>query len=202
LSETVFTKVDYYLSGLIEYIEIGDIGLPDMQRPFVWNNAKVRDLFDSMYKGYPVGYLLFWQNGLAADDRSIGANAKQKVPKLVIVDGQQRLTSLYAVVKGISVYRENYESEFIKIAFNPLEEKFEVSDAAIQRDAAYIPDIINGSVTMLFIFMSVVGSCPMIMKGVLSTLTVAYCSHLIKYAPTQRFHLFILQKKCTSYLSI
>jgi hypothetical protein len=141
LSETVFTKVDYYLSGLIEYIEIGDIGLPDMQRPFVWNNAKVRDLFDSMYKGYPVGYLLFWQNGLAADDRSIGANAKQKVPKLVIVDGQQRLTSLYAVVKGISVYRENYESEFIKIAFNPLEEKFEVSDAAIQRDAAYIPDI-------------------------------------------------------------
>jgi len=68
--------------------------------------AKVRDLFDSMYKGYPVGYLLLWQNGLTADERSIGTDIKQKPPKLVIVDGQQRLTSLYAVFKGISVFRE------------------------------------------------------------------------------------------------
>jgi hypothetical protein len=141
MSETVFTKVDYDLDTLINYIEVGDIGLPHIQRPFVWKNAKVRDLFDSMYKGYPVGYLLFWQNGLTADERAIGTNTKQKPPKLVIVDGQQRLTSLYAVVKGISVFRENYESEKICIAFNPLEEKFEVADAAIQRDTAYIPDI-------------------------------------------------------------
>ena len=141
MSETVFTKVDYDLDTLINYIELGDIGLPHIQRPFVWKNAKVRDLFDSMYKGYPVGYLLFWQNGLTADERAIGTDIKQKPPKLVIVDGQQRLTSLYAVVKGISVFRENYESEKICIAFNPLEEKFEVADAAIQRDTAYIPDI-------------------------------------------------------------
>jgi len=141
MSETVFTKVDYDLDTLINYIGVGDIGLPHIQRPFVWKNAKVRDLFDSMYKGYPVGYLLFWQNGLTADERAIGTNTKQKPPKLVIVDGQQRLTSLYAVVKGISVFRENYESEKICIAFNPLEEKFEVADAAIQRDTAYIPDI-------------------------------------------------------------
>ena len=141
MSETVFTKVDYDLDTLINYIGVGDIGLPHIQRPFVWKNAKVRDLFDSMYKGYPVGFLLFWQNGLTADERAIGTNTKQKPPKLVIVDGQQRLTSLYAVVKGISVFRENYESEKICIAFNPLEEKFEVADAAIQRDTAYIPDI-------------------------------------------------------------
>ena len=141
MSETVFTKVDYDLNALIKFIELGDIGLPDIQRPFVWKNAKVRDLFDSMYKGYPVGYLLLWQNGLTADERSIGTDIKQKPPKLVIVDGQQRLTSLYAVFKGISVFRENYESEKICIAFNPLEEKFEVADAAIQRDVAYIPDI-------------------------------------------------------------
>jgi len=141
MSKTVFTKVDYSLDKLINSIELGDIGLPDIQRPFVWKNAKVRDLFDSMYKGYPVGYLLLWQNGLTADERSIGTDIKQKPPKLVIVDGQQRLTSLYAVFKGISVFRENYESEKIYIAFNPLEEKFEVADAAIQRDAAYIPDI-------------------------------------------------------------
>jgi uncharacterized protein with ParB-like and HNH nuclease domain len=107
MSETVFTKVDYDLGALIKFIGLGEIGLPDIQRPFVWKNAKVRDLFDSMYKGYPVGYLLFWQNGLAADTRTIGTDTKQKPPRLVIVDGQQRLTSLYAVVKGIPVVREN-----------------------------------------------------------------------------------------------
>ena len=141
MSETVFTKVDYDLGALIKYIGLGEIGLPDIQRPFVWKNAKVRDLFDSMYKGYPVGYLLLWQNGLAADTRTIGADTKQKPPRLVIVDGQQRLTSLYAVVKGIPVIRENYQTEKISIAFNPLEEKFEVADAAIRRDKSYIPDI-------------------------------------------------------------
>lgn len=141
MSDTVFAKVDYDLSKLVEYIALGEIGLPDIQRPFVWKNAKVRDLFDSMYRGYPVGYLLFWQNGLAADSRTIGAEQKQKPPRLVIVDGQQRLTSLYAVVRGIPVVRENYSSEQIYIAFNPLEEKFEVADAAIRRDAAYISDI-------------------------------------------------------------
>lgn len=141
MSDTVFAKVDYDLSKLMEYIALGEIGLPDIQRPFVWKNAKVRDLFDSMYRGYPVGYLLFWQNGQAADSRTIGAEQKQKPPRLVVVDGQQRLTSLYAVVRGIPVVRENYSSEQIYIAFNPLEEKFEVADAAIRRDSAYIPDI-------------------------------------------------------------
>ena len=141
MSDTVFAKVDYDLSKLVEYIALGEIGLPDLQRPFVWKNAKVRDLFDSMYKGYPVGYLLFWQNGSAADERTIGVDTKQKPPRLVIVDGQQRLTSLYAVVKGIPVVRDNYDSEQIYIAFNPVEEKFEVADAAIRRDAAYISDI-------------------------------------------------------------
>lgn len=141
MSETVFAKVDLNLGALVEFIALGEIGLPDIQRPFVWKNAKVRDLFDSMYKGYPVGYLLFWQNGLAASDRTIGTDHKQKPPGLVIVDGQQRLTSLYAVVKGVPVVRENYGSEKIYIAFNPLEERFEVADAAIRRDAAFIPDI-------------------------------------------------------------
>ena len=89
---------------------------------------------------YPVGYLLLWQNGLTAD-RAIGTDAKQKPPRLVIVDGQQRLTSLYAVVKGVPVVRYNYDSEQIRIAFNPLEERFEVHDAAIQRDKSFIPDI-------------------------------------------------------------
>ena len=120
----------------------GEIGLPDIQRPFVWKNAKVRHLFDSMYKGYPVGYFLFWQNGFEkSGDRQIRTEDKQKPPRLVIVDGQQRLTSLYAVVNNIPVVRNNVETEKIQIAFNPLEERFEVIDAAVARDPLYLPDI-------------------------------------------------------------
>lgn len=141
MSETVFKQVNYDLGSLTKFIELGEIGLPDIQRPFVWKNAKVRDLFDSMYQGYPVGYLLLWQNAYDEDTKAIGTDSKQKPPRLLIVDGQQRLTSLYAVVKGIPVIRENYDAETIAIAFNPLQEKFEVADAAIPRDKAYIPNI-------------------------------------------------------------
>jgi len=141
MSDTVFTKVDYDLGTLVKYIGIGEIGLPDIQRPFVWKNSKVRDLFDSMYKGYPVGYLLFWRNALGDSLKHIGIENKQKPPRLVIVDGQQRLTSLYAVIKGIPILRDNFERELIQIAFNPLEERFEVADAAIHRDKAFIPSI-------------------------------------------------------------
>ena len=141
MPETVFKKVDYTLKDLVGYIQMGEIGLPDIQRPFVWKNAKVRDLFDSMYRGYPVGYLLLWQNALTEDAKTIGEENKQKPPRLLIVDGQQRLTSLYAVVRGVAVLRENYTREPIQIAFNPLDEKFEVADAAILRDAAFITSI-------------------------------------------------------------
>ena len=141
MSTTIFKKVDYELRGLVNDIALGRIGLPDIQRPFVWKNVKVRDLFDSMYKGFPVGYLLLWENGSAEGHRAIGADAKQVPPQLVIVDGQQRLTSLYAVVKNVPVVRDNYKTEPIRIAFNPLEEKFEVANAATRRDKTYIPDI-------------------------------------------------------------
>lgn len=141
MSETVFKHVQWDLNALVKFIELGEIGLPDIQRPFVWKNAKVRDLFDSMYKGYPVGYLLFWQNGLTDDAKLIGTDQKQKIPRLLIVDGQQRLTSLYAVVRNVKVLREDFSEESIQIAFNPLLEKFEVADAAIRKDKAYLPDI-------------------------------------------------------------
>lgn len=140
MHRTLFKKVDYDLSTLVSAIDSGEIGLPDIQRPFVWSNQKVRDLFDSMYRGYPVGYLLLWENGLVSD-HSIGVEPKEKESRLVIVDGQQRLTSLYAVIKGVQIIRDNYKSEHIHISFNPLEERFEVADAAIRRDKAFIPDI-------------------------------------------------------------
>lgn len=141
MSEPVFNKVDYTLGTLMDSIQMGSIGLPDIQRPFVWKNAKVRNLFDSMYRGFPVGYLLLWENGIEGGSKSIGTDGKQKAPSLLIVDGQQRLTSLYAVIRGVPVVREDYQSETIEIAFNPLLEKFEVLDAAIKRDPAFIPNI-------------------------------------------------------------
>ena len=120
---------------------MGQIGLPDLQRPFVWPNKKVRDLFDSMYRGYPVGYLLFWENGGAGQMKSIGMGRKQLPAQLLVIDGQQRLTSLYAVIKGLAVKRENFKEERIQIAFNPLEQSFEVADAAIRKDPTWISDI-------------------------------------------------------------
>ena len=138
---TLFKEVNYNLTTLIQQIDLGVIGLPDIQRPFVWKDTKVRDLFDSMYKGYPVGYFLFWANANIEGTKGIGTALKQKHPTLLIVDGQQRLTSLYAVVKGQEVIRENYEKANIVIAFNPLEEKFEIPDASIKRNPRYFQNI-------------------------------------------------------------
>lgn len=140
MSKTLFAQVQYDLNGLMNAVKMGQIGLPDIQREFIWKNTKVRDLFDSMYRGYPVGYLLLWQNELAGGHRSIGHNAKQVIPQLLVVDGQQRLTSLHAVLNRQPVLR-NYRKEYIEIAFNPLQERFEVVDAAIRRDKSFIPNI-------------------------------------------------------------
>lgn len=142
MAEVLYKKVDYTVKKIIEDIHIGEIGLPNIQRPFVWERSKVRDLFDSMYRGFPIGYLLFWENGYTdMKHRAIGEECKQKVPRLLILDGQQRLTSLYAVIKGREVINKNYEREPIRIAFHPLEEKFEVSNPAIERDVEWIADI-------------------------------------------------------------
>jgi hypothetical protein len=90
---------------------------------------------------FPVGYLLFWSNGVGDGTRQIGTDTKQKVPRLLIVDGQQRLTSLYAVLNGKPVTRDDYSEQRIYIAFRPTDAKFEVTDAAIRNDPEYIPDI-------------------------------------------------------------
>jgi hypothetical protein len=140
--KTCFKRVDYDLSGLLHYIDIGDIGLPDIQRPFVWSNAKVRDLFDSMYRGFPVGYLLFWENGQGNGVKRIGQGEKaHAVPSRLIVDGQQRLTSLFAVFGGKTVLDEDYQDRQIEIAFRPRDGAFEVADAAIRRDPEWIANI-------------------------------------------------------------
>lgn len=142
MTETLFKEVHYSLGSLISDIGLGRIGLPDIQRPFVWANAKVRDLFDSMYRGYPVGYFLFWQTGAeGVETKVIGDTNKQKAPSLLIVDGQQRLTSLYAVIRREAVLRENFEREHIRIAFRPQSGTFAVPDATTERDPEFILDI-------------------------------------------------------------
>lgn len=140
--KTCFKRVDYDLSNLLHYLDIGDIGLPDIQRPFVWSNAKVRDLFDSMYRGFPVGYFLFWENAQTNGVKQIGVGHKaHSAPSRLIVDGQQRLTSLYAVFRGKRVLDEDYRERKIEIAFCPRSGAFEVADAAIKRDPEWIPNI-------------------------------------------------------------
>ena len=141
MAVTVFKDSSYNVTGLISRIQHGEIALPDIQRPFVWSNARVRDLFDSMYKGFPVGYLLLWSTGAGAGARQIGTEKKQAAPSLLIVDGQQRLTSLYAVITGTAVVGKDYSKRRIRVAFRPNDQTFEVTDAAVENDPEFIPDI-------------------------------------------------------------
>jgi hypothetical protein len=142
MSRTLFRTTRFDLGHLVKNIDRGDVALPDIQRPFVWPNRKVRDLLDSMFKGFPVGYLLFWATGAEVGARAIGVDDKdERVPRWLIVDGQQRLTSLYAVFTGHPVVREDYSESGIRIAFRPRDAKFEVTDAAIEKDPEFLPDI-------------------------------------------------------------
>ena len=139
MSETVFKQVNYDLNSLIKYIELGEIGLPDIQRPFVWKTPKCGTSSIPCTR-LPVGYLLFWQNEFSDDARVIGTDKNKNPP--TFDRGRTATVNVHLCrVERIPVVRENYESELIDIAFNPLLGKFEVADAAIRRDKSYIPDI-------------------------------------------------------------
>jgi hypothetical protein len=142
MARTLFRTTRFDLDHLVKNIERGDVALPEIQRPFVWPNRKVRDLLDSMLRGFPVGYLLFWATGAEVGARGIGIGEKdQKVPRWLIVDGQQRLTSLFSVFTGHLVVREDYTESRIRVAFRPHDARFEVTDAAIEKDPEFLPDI-------------------------------------------------------------
>lgn len=138
---TLYRDTGYSLTHLIEDIRHGHIALPDIQRPFVWSATKVRDLFDSMYRGFPVGTLMFWETGAEVGTRQIGDADGGKVAKLLIVDGQQRLTGLYAVIAGKPVFTDRFEHRRIRLAFKPETETFDVADAAVLNDPEYLNDI-------------------------------------------------------------
>ena len=142
MSNQIFSKIDGAIATLISYIENGDLALPDLQRPFVWGNNKVRDLFDSMYRGYPIGYFLLWKNNTGEKLTQIGIDDKiHKVPNMLIIDGQQRLTALYSIIKKQEIRDKDYKLRRIKIAFNPVLEEFRVADAATVKNKEFINDI-------------------------------------------------------------
>lgn len=139
------------IDGILSFIKNGEIAIPEIQRPFVWDGSKVRDLIDSLYKGYPVGYIITWKNpDVRLKDGTFALGKK------VLIDGQQRITALTAAVIGQEVIGSDYRKKRIKIAFNPIEEKFEVSNPAIEKDSIWISDIseifINDFNTFSYIF--------------------------------------------------
>jgi hypothetical protein len=126
---------------LVEDIDQGEIALPELQRPFVWEDAKVRDLLDSIFVGFPVGTLVLWRVSDAKDARALGGQRPGLRATTLVIDGQQRLTSLYAVMKGQPVLGRDGERRKITIAFRPRDGRFEVADAAIRKDAEFIADV-------------------------------------------------------------
>ena len=127
---------NYTVETLLASIKSGSIAIPEMQRPFVWDGSKVRDLIDSLYKGFPVGYIIVWQN----PDVKL-KDGTMAIGKQVLIDGQQRITAMAAAIVGNEVLDDHYKWRRIAIAFNPLEEKFEVSNNAIRNSSKWIPDI-------------------------------------------------------------
>ena len=140
--QEIYSNTTFNVSHLINKIETGELGLPELQRPFVWKDTKVRDLLDSMMKGYPVGYLMLWKCPDSDGNRVIGTGTHNyESPREVIIDGQQRLTSLYAVMKGGKVLNSKYEERTIVISYCPLKNRFEVGTSATKRDPEWIYDI-------------------------------------------------------------
>ena len=132
------------VSAILGLIASGDIAIPEIQRPFVWKKTQVRDLLDSLYKGYPTGYLIIWKNpNVKLKDGSVSAGKK------ILIDGQQRVTALMTAIAGIPVVNANYKKERIKIAFNPFEalsedkdaEIFAVQDQSHLKGKKWIPDV-------------------------------------------------------------
>lgn len=132
------------ISAIMGLIEANDIAIPEIQRPFVWKKTQVRDLIDSLYKGYPTGYIILWKNpNVKLKDGTISSGKK------VLIDGQQRITALMTAIAGRTVFNSEYKEERIRIAFDPMAalsgepdaEIFAVATPAIRKSKRWIPDI-------------------------------------------------------------
>jgi len=131
----------HLIENILSWVSTGEIAIPEIQRPFVWDSSKVRDLIDSLYQGFPIGYLISWQNpNVRLKDGSISKGKK------ILIDGQQRVTALTAAILGQYVINQTYQRIKIKIAFNPIEERFEV-DAGFFRHVVF--DLFTGNSLMI-----------------------------------------------------
>lgn len=143
MAQELFERVDRQVNNLLDDVINGRIGLPDLQRPFVWPDSKVRNLFDSMMKGFPIGYVMLWASPEDYNNtKNIGVGEKQfKRPDDLVIDGQQRLTSLLAAITGTKVLDKNFKEKRVRISFDPLTKDFQVWSQAYERSHQYIADI-------------------------------------------------------------
>lgn len=143
MGKELYSNIPRNVGELIADVKNGRIGLPDLQRPFVWKDNKVRDLLDSMLRGFPIGYIMLWESPADYDRTNhIGVNEKSfRSPDDLVIDGQQRLTALLAAMEGVPIKDKNYKPRVIKIAFNPLNRDFKVWSQAYERSAEYISAI-------------------------------------------------------------
>lgn len=126
----------HLVETILAWINSGEIAIPEIQRPFVWNSTKVRDLIDSLYQGYPIGYIIAWKNpDIRLKDGSMSSGKK------VLIDGQQRITALTAALLGREILDSDYNIKPIKISFNPITQVFEVQNPAILKNKEWINDI-------------------------------------------------------------
>jgi hypothetical protein len=136
MSTQRYSVTPHPIETILTWVKSGEIAIPEIQRPFVWEATKVRNLLDSLYQGYPVGYLIAWRNPtvkLKDGSPSLG--------KRILIDGQQRVTALMAGLLGREVLTKDYETIRIRIAFHPQTEKFEVANPAIRKDVAWVEDV-------------------------------------------------------------
>jgi hypothetical protein len=137
----IFEHGQRSIASLVSDIEREVIALPDLQRPFVWEDTKVRDLLDSLFVGFPVGTLVLWHTSNDKEARALGVERAGLRATTLVIDGQQRLTSLYAVMRGVEVVDKDGSPRRISIAFRPRDGRFEVADAAIRNDPEFLPNV-------------------------------------------------------------
>ena len=131
-----YSVAPYPIETLLTWVKSGEIAIPEIQRPFVWDAVKVRNLLDSLYNGYPVGYLISWRNPtIKLKDGSLSSG------KRILIDGQQRITALMTALLGKEVLTKGYRTVRIRIAFHPQKGRFEVHNPAIAKDRAWVEDI-------------------------------------------------------------
>lgn len=131
-----YSVTPHPIETLLALVKADEIAIPEIQRPFVWEAIKVRNLLDSLYQGYPVGYLIVWRNPTMKLKDGTSAAGKR-----ILIDGQQRITALMAALLGREVLTKDYETVRIRIAFHPQEERFEVANPAIRKDVSWIQDV-------------------------------------------------------------